>query len=232
MQTKHRAAQAKQLDFNSTTTSWASRVRFVAAANEARFMKRCSFCRPCFSQLLPPNLISNKSMIFSADYFYFAFFADVSPTCSGRLPQAILLTTSQALHQYQRLMSKVQWDRAHATEPDRQGSNPGWAIPNIWKAVFATFPASCSALMSGCKGRLRVRPYHWPAPNDCECSHWNPAQGSGHGSPRPLVTLQREYKECMMKLFTLSNGQYHITFHNLFAFSSTRLPWEGRLLQW
>jgi len=66
-----------------------------------------------------------------------------------------------------------------------------------WKTVLAASPASCSALVGGCKGTVHVRYCHWPVPpvrhslrkqpRDPQCKQrWAPH--------RPLVTFRKEYK--------------------------------------
>jgi len=51
--------------------------------------------------------------------------------------------------QYNRLTGTVGWERT--TKAVRLGSIPGRVIPKTWKMVLAACPASCSALMDGCK---------------------------------------------------------------------------------
>jgi len=75
---------------------------------------------------------------------------------------------------------------ARATKAGRLGSVPVRVTPKTWKTV----PASCSALMDGCKEAIHA---HWlaiRAPLTAKVVVWPTAQASGYGRRRPLVTLQ------------------------------------------
>jgi len=49
-----------------------------------------------------------------------------------------------------------------ATDAGRLDSNPGRFMPQTWKTILATCPASWS-VMEGWKGKLHARCCHWPA---------------------------------------------------------------------
>jgi len=78
------------------------------------------------------------------------------------------------------------------------GSIPGRVIPKTLKAVLAACPASCSALIGGCKGgAVHARCCHWlttTAAFTAKPAAWPTAQASGDGRHRPLGFPKRSTK--------------------------------------
>ena len=82
-----------------------------------------------------------------------------------------------------------------ATEGGRLGSITGRVIPKTWKTVLVACPASCSALMGGCKRTVYARCCHWLATSvafTAKATAWSTGYASGNGRRRPLVTLRKE----------------------------------------